>query len=188
MQNCYDLATADVSRAEVTSDQIAHVIMRYQSTPGVNGGSAGGIGQDSSGLELAAILAGIFKKQVPVNCRYNVYSYYAQISGTGSLILQLVPQNLNRKFLRFDSNAIENNPVEDTRLLFQESSVTQQDIVAEQWASYQPQGVPCFQQDPTAHTNVSTPLVFSTPPTNAVSVLIRGNPDNFVQGILLEGV
>lgn len=173
-QDFYQLSTADLQRAAISGAEmgriITHAIAMNQ--------------QGDSSFLTGALLAQIAKMQVPKNCRVSVYPITVTFNADGQIFLQqIVPQNLERKFLAFQSLAGSG----DTRIgaLFEEQPVARQELTLDEGNAVI---VRSMRLDVAAGSGFSTGLTqMHITPSNAVSLVMKGV--NATETILIiEGV
>ncbi len=167
-QDFYNMSTADLQRATVTSAEMGRIITRY--TSGQQAGAPAG------DYLVEALLAQIAKMQVPKNCKFNVYSFSLFLNADEQgFVQQIVPQNADRKYL-----AAQMIHGAGMHVLFEEHNFNAERISLG-----------------TVGDGIITPLInravniqgyeqFRVAPTNAVSVVMQGTSDT-VTGIIIEG-
>lgn len=197
-QNILQVGQADLQRSAVSSDLIGRIVSRYTQTPVSQGGAADGVPQFGSDLEIAALLASIAKDQTPKNCRYTSYSLNFTVNNSG-IIYQVLPQNLNRKFLIVQSmptfNAAtgqsSNAAVFDTRVLFEESQTTITPINFAQLAAYFSRSISTVGGNAGGFFGVFARTFENPVPTSAISIVAGGTTAGVATGgqvVVIEGV
>lgn len=180
-QNIYDMGTADLQRVAVTSEALSRIIAGYTQQGG------------NPDMEVTALLAQLLRDQVPKNCRYNVYPF-AFVNGlTTYQIFQVLPQNLNRKFLQIQFITSGNEAVTEAYVLFEEGpntpTATDQSIITRSLKAMPSSTIHLNSLNvyDGSDSNELVTLEFSPAPSNAVS-LVGLQTSGAITGIIIEGV
>lgn len=172
-QSFYDLSTADLQKAAVSSDTLGRMILQYtqqnQITPGDNTSA------------ITALLAQLIKNNQRSTVRYSAYPFSIPIDATfDKAMIQLLPDNPNRKFLIIQRASFGTGNNNNMRVLFQQTNSNLQYIDNSAFkalipsALLLPPGVTIFTMEPA--------------PINPISILVDGTLGSAAHGIVIEGV
>lgn len=188
-QSFYDLSTADLQRAAIPKEVISRIITKYVQAAQAAAGGAVNVDYNDN-LEVTALLAQLVKNNARAAVKYNIFPFSfvggADVNNPAS-ILQILPENPNRKFLAVQIN--NGSVVTNTTyyMLFEEASITPQILDSNTYVNYTTRAMNITPSSP-AGADIREPYFFSPAPTNAISIIGFAEGVENAEGLIIEGV